>query len=252
MYPKLFGVIDMYPICWVIGFLCGYLFLELYFRRFKFDKGASITIELMGLASIAMGIVTGLLFENLYEFIDNPNAYHWSWNMTFFGGLIGGVLMFLALYYFYAKKKYGPFLKDVSIIAPSVIAICHAWGRVGCFFNGCCYGIETDSFLGVSFPGFEHPVLPINLWEAIFLFVLAAILFFIAYYKKTPYCFVVYMISYGVFRFLIEYLRGDNRGSFIPGISPSQFWAILLVAGGIAYLSFLLYKKFRPNEEKSE
>ncbi|MBP5209303.1 MAG: prolipoprotein diacylglyceryl transferase, partial [Clostridia bacterium] len=43
----------------------------------------------------------------------------------------------------------------------------------------------------------------------------------------------LYLVSYGVFRFFIEYLRGDYRGSFIAGISPSQFWSILMVAAGV-------------------
>ena len=51
------------------------------------------------------------------------------------------------------------------------------------------------------------------------------------------------MISYGVFRFLIEFLRGDHRGNLIPGISPSQFWAIIIFLGGIAYLVLLLLSK---------
>ena len=47
-------------------------------------------------------------------------------------------------------------------------------------------------------------------------------------------------MSYGVWRFLIEFLRNDHRGSFIPGLTPSQFWAIVLFLGGLAYLILIL------------
>ena len=52
--------------------------------------------------------------------------------------------------------------------------------------------------------------------------------------------FGVYSISYGVWRFIIEFFRDDNRGGFIPGLTPSQFWCIIMVILGIGY--FFLYK----------
>ena len=60
---------------------------------------------------------------------------------------------------------------------------------------------------------------------------------------------VIYLLSYGIFRFLIEFLRGDHRGIFIPGISPSQFWAILFFLGGVVYLILLLVQKKRAKEK---
>ena len=58
----------------------------------------------------------------------------------------------------------------------------------------------------------------------------------------------VYLISYGIWRFVIEYFRGDYRGSLIPGLSPSQFWSIVMVIGGVAI--FFLYKYFDPKLTK--
>ena len=53
------------------------------------------------------------------------------------------------------------------------------------------------------------------------------------------------MIAYGVFRFCIEFMRGDDRGANILGMSPSQFWSILLILGGVAVIFLIkyLYKK---------
>ena len=94
-------------------------------------------------------------------------------------------------------------------------------------------GKPTDSWMGVTFPGMSEKVYPTNLMEAIFLFILAGELIFLALKIDFEYNFVDYLISYGIFRFLIEYLRGDHRGSFVPGISPSQFWSLGLIAIGI-------------------
>ena len=60
----------------------------------------------------------------------------------------------------------------------------------------------------------------------------------------------LYLVSYGIWRFVIEYFRADYRGDFIPGLSPSQFWSILMVILGVVI--FFLYRKFDPifNKEK--
>ena len=81
--------------------------------------------------------------------------------MTFYGGLIGGVSAFLVLFYVHIKKK-NPNIKllDILIIAPAAVSVVHAFGRIGCFCAGCCYGIETDSWLGVQFPHLLNPRYP--------------------------------------------------------------------------------------------
>ena len=53
----------------------------------------------------------------------------------------------------------------------------------------------------------------------------------------------IYLIAYGIFRFSIEYLRADDRGQLVAGISPSQFWSICMILTGIA-LWILLDKMF--------
>jgi phosphatidylglycerol:prolipoprotein diacylglycerol transferase len=62
----------------------------------------------------------------------------------------------------------------------------------------------------------------------------------------------VYLIGYGIWRFLIEFVRGDieERGKFIPGLTPSQFWAILMVIGGIAF--FFIYRYFDKKIESKK
>ena len=47
------------------------------------------------------------------------------------------------------------------------------------------------------------------------------------------------MILYGIFRFVIEYFRDDDRGEFVPGMSPSQFWSVILVIGGAILIPIL-------------
>lgn len=53
-------------------------------------------------------------------------------------------------------------------------------------------------------------------------------------------------MAYGVWRFLLEFIRGDHRGSFVEFLSPSQFWSIVLFLAGIAYLVIILIRKKGP------
>lgn len=239
MFPYAFGWLDMYAVMIGIGIISCFVFLEIYYRKQKVRKLLISYFEILGTLAIGLGLLFAVLFQNLYDFIENPETYSWSWSMTFYGGLIGGVVLFLLGYFFVIRKKFGPQMRNLLTIAPACITIAHAFGRIGCFLSGCCYGIETDSPLGVLFPGHNHAVLPTNLFEAVFLFILSGTLLFLALKINFKYNMGVYLISYGIWRFIIEFFRDDHRGEFIPGLSPSQFWSIIMIVGGIAF--FFIY-----------
>lgn len=241
---------DIYPIFIVLGVFSSFVLLELYFRKKKVDKDITTSTELAVIAAAIVAIITSILFQNLYDFIENPKEYQWTWAMTFFGGIIGGVVTFVLEYFFWLRKKYGPYLGNVAVVAGMAIPLAHAIGRIGCVLDGCCYGKETDSIFGIQFHTTDTKVYPTNLYECLFLFLLAGILIYLAFRHQYRMTLQTYMISYGIFRFFIEYLRGDHRGSFIPGLTPSQFWALLLFLGGLVYLGITIYwnkqKKSQP------
>ncbi|MDR0426859.1 MAG: prolipoprotein diacylglyceryl transferase [Clostridiales bacterium] len=126
---------------------------------------------------------------------------------------------------------------EIAEIGACCILIAHALGRIGCFLGGCCYGIETDGVWGVQFPGHAHKVYPTNLFESGFLFIMFALTLAALLADKPKGCnLIAYALSYAVFRFLLEYIRGDERGAFIPGLTPSQFQSVLLFAVGVGLL----------------
>jgi phosphatidylglycerol:prolipoprotein diacylglycerol transferase len=99
---------------------------------------------------------------------------------------------------------------------------------------------------------------PIQLFEAIFLFALTAVLLVLFFKnngkKKFP-LLPTYAFFYGVWRFLIEFWRGDERGkTIVPFLSPSQLIAVLLIVASIAYFVtwFLQKKKRLSAAEKAE
>ncbi len=228
----------------IIGIVAALVLFEYFFRKVLKENGDNVFMVEIALAvSIGIGILGAYVFQNFYDFLQNPSSYQWEWKLTFFGGAIFGVAAFIAIYFLFIRKKYQKGLYDIFVIFPACIALGHAFGRVGCFMEGCCYGLESDAWYAMYFPSLGKSVIPTQLYEMIFLFLLATLLILLTFKKKDHTGLIVYSIGYGVWRFLIEFLRDDPRGQFIPGLTPSQFWALLLALFGVGYLAFTLIKK---------
>ena len=253
MYPDLFGISGFsMTFMIIIGAIAASILLFVYLHRKGVPSSSFLDLAIVIIVTVFMGIVFAILFENIYEAIKhavNNLEQKWTWGMTFYGGLFGGVITFLLMYRFYYLRHNEAILANIVIIAPSSISLGHAFGRIGCFLSGCCYGVETDVAHGVVFPGMDHAVVPTQIIEAVFLFILAGVLAVFAFKDSYPYNFVIYAVFYGVFRFIIEFFRGDERGQ-LAGLSPSQYWCIVLILGAIP-LYILLRKKMPRNNEDS-
>ncbi len=174
---------------------------------------------------------------------------------VFYGGLIGG-LVALILYCVVCKVDLKPYIS----VAAAVLPLGHAFGRVGCFFAGCCYGIPYDGWLSYTYTHADNPTegflgvprFPVQLLEACCLLILFGILLYIFFKKPNSYATTVgYIIGYGILRFCLEFLRGDKeRGGFL-GVSTSQWISILLVIALI--VAIIIYnKKFKKPVESAE
>lgn len=253
----IFGIFHMYGIMIAVGILACFWLLFYYGKKRNIESKFIDFVFYNGIASIAFGFFSAALFQATYNYIENPkNGFDLGGGITFIGGLIGGVITFLAVYAIF-RKKYKAKLLDILSFAPCCITIAHGFGRIGCFCAGCCYGLPTDSIFGVVFPNMEYlgKVHPTQLYEAVFLFLLCAVIFILVMKRDFKHGLSVYLISYGVFRFLIEYVRNDSRGGFIPGLSPSQFWSICMVVIGVGVIFLVNYlwklrNKERTNQEK--
>ena len=269
MYPdelfNIFGIsIDMYAICFIVGVIACLIFTIIAMKKSGYSASASDTIIIIGILAIILGLLFAVLFQSFYDFIANPsNGFKITGRMTFLGGLLGGVISFLGLYFLYVYvinprlKKTNFFKSDMNKgvwyllrIAPVSITLAHAFGRLGCMFAGCCHGHVTDEWYGIWNETLHAKAVPIQLYEAIFLFVISAVMIVLLFKFKFKYNMSLYLISYGVWRFVIEYFRADYRGDFIPGLSPSQFWSIVMVLLGIAI--FFVYRKFDSRFVKEE
>ncbi len=239
----------MYGLMIAVGILVGSLVLYVYGKKKKLDEAFLDFCFFDSIGAIFFGFGSAALFQALYNYIEDPSAgFSLGGGITFIGGLLGGVIFFIAVYFIFRKKLTERLIRLVPL-APCIILIDHAFGRVGCFFAGCCYGKQTDSIFGIKFPGMSHAVHPTQLYEAIFLFIMFALCSYLYLKKDFRHNMSLYLVSYGVFRFCIEFLRGDDRGEFIFGISPSQFWSIVMVAAGVGTYFLIEYLSRRAETE---
>ena len=163
---------------------------------------------------------------------------------VFSGGLIGG----LAAAAWYIRKHHMPPLRTFDAFAPG-LALGHAFGRIGCFAAGCCFGKPTDHFWGVTFTNplaAEITETPLNVKlqpTQLFEFAVELANFFILTWmlkrkKFDGQVFGAYLFLYGIARYFLEFLRGDpGRGEVFGGImTGTQLISIcLVIAGGFIW-----------------
>ena len=250
MYPyKIGGVITLYGICVAVGVLACFIVFWLLAKRDKLESKYVDFITVNGVVTAAVGFFCAALFQAIYSYIDDPSQGFdlFGNGLTFLGGFVGGAVTFVGLCVIF-HKKYQSKIIDICTSVPLGLLLGHAFGRLGCVFAGCCYGLPTDSPIGMHFVGVEGKVIPTNLIEALGLFVLFVGILVFYLKKQNPYGLPIYLIGYGILRFVIEFWRGDERGGFVPGMSPSQFWSLLMVLVGIP-LIFILKKAYDKRVE---
>ena len=160
----------------------------------------------------------------------------WIGGMVFYGGLLGAVIAAKM----YCKSVKIDFSLYADIFAPA-IPLFHAFGRLGCFLGGCCYGIEST--WGVVYHSELNPDangvtrLPIQLIEAGLNLLLMAVLILMSRKKfKKGTLLGVYFFAYAVIRFVDEFYRGDLIRGHLFGLSTSQWISIGVFVLGIVMI----------------
>lgn len=191
---------------------------------------------------IIIGAVLGarLLYVVSYwdkEFAGQPltHIFNMRSGLVYYGGLIGASLATML----YARKTHLPLWRLADVIAPS-IPLGHAFGRVGCFMTGCCYGRACDLPWAVHFPP-EHwthgiGVHPVQLYESALNLVFYALLAWI--FKRRKFdgqIFALYLVGYAIIRAFTESFRGDYTQHYLGGLlTPGQAVGIFIFGLGVA------------------
>ena len=205
-------------------------------KKHGLKEEAVIDIAIYGLIIGFLGAKLLYVIVEWEAFLKNPMSVLGTEGFVVYGGISAGVIAAIV----YCRIKKLKFLEYFDLLSAS-IALAQGFGRIGCFWAGCCYGRETDSCLGVVFPaGSIAPagvkVLPTQLFSSAGDFAIMA--FLLWHYKRRKYVGdtgFLYMLLYGIGRFFIEMLRNDNRGA-VGALSTSQFISIFIVTAALLLL----------------
>lgn len=285
---QIFGVsFPAYFVLLVTGFLFATTIGAMWAR--KVGEDPDVIIDL-GLAMILTGVLGGRIHHVLFDgfFMDyvhlctNPSLVSWkitaaecasptyggvwdtaagvchptrvdcfAWAKFWAGGLAyyGGFIASAATAFFLLRRDRFPFWKAADM-AGCVVPLGLAFGRMGCLLAGCCFGVQTDGPLGLSFPGRSpasewqfkhgqlanvlspsHAVYPTQIFESAASLAIAAFCLLYVHQRKRydGQVLLVFVALYGFARFLLEYIRSDDRGG-IFGLSTSQWIGVGLIA----------------------
>ncbi len=260
MHPILFKIgsfeLASYGLMTALAYMAAAWYLYKRLSYIKLDKDTFWNIIFIAFVSALVGA------KLLYIIVSWPEmgatfaqrityaVQNFRYGFVFFGGAVTAICALI----YYLKRKKLPILKTADFLIVA-LPIGHAIGRIGCFLAGCCFGKPTDMPWGVAFTD-PHSLVaqqylgvhlhPTQLYEV----AANLILFFIlqAYYKKphkNGAVLAAYLIGYSVIRFGIEFFRGDFRGEYVLGLSPSQLIAVLTIALTLFVMRFL--KKDTPH-----
>lgn len=149
---------------------------------------------------------------------------------VYYGGIYGAIFGVI----FVSKLLNLGRLQLMNFSAP-LFALFHAFGRVGCFLGGCCYGIPYKYGVAMAdTPDIKR--FPVQLLESLVEFLICGFLLYCEKKKNNLNLMKRYLIIYAIARFGMEFLRGDDlRGIWIAGLSTSQIIALLTVVGCIIH-----------------
>lgn len=216
--------------------------------------------EVMDLAFYA--ILGGILGARIWEVMFSWDYYSnnlleipaiWNGGISVQGSILGGLLAVI----WYCRKYKVPLLPMVDTLAPGVL-VGQAIGRLGCFLNGCCYGIPHEH-LGVIYPlGTDayyafgsQPLFPAVLFEATWDLVVLLLLLLV-YNRKPFHGFIAlsYFILYSIGRFTLEFWRGDSLRT-VMDLKAAQVSSVVTIIVALVLMFYLNNRQHRlDNSQK--
>ena len=252
MYPKLLHIfgpvwIHSYGVMIAVGFLVFIYFLSKNSKRIQLISNEDFLNSLF--IGLSAGIIGGRLIFVLYEwelFADNfwQIFYPWIGGFGIMGSILG-VLLVVPPYLKFKKVKVLPFLDVIAIYA----GLLEGFGRIGCFFAGCCYGAQVGINACCSVV-FKNPdgLAPLNIalhptqiYSSLLSFLVFLIIYFRAKYfsyKNGELIFSFLFLS-SLSRFCVDFLRGDR--DFLSGFDLFSYYQIVALSISAVSLLALIY-----------
>jgi phosphatidylglycerol:prolipoprotein diacylglycerol transferase len=223
------------PIYWygifvALGFLAAVVHWNLLARRKGMPDGIGSDLGFIVMIGGIVGARIAYVLANFTYYRAHPLEIIRvdQGGLVFYGGflLAAGVVIAMA-----RLRRLA--LWPLADFAVSALPLGHAFGRTGCFLNGCCYGAPTELPWAVyQADALRHPV---QLYETFVNLALYTALHLMLRRPLQPgRVLQVYLLGYGAWRFAVEFLRGDARLAAAGGLDAAQLVSLVLIASGLA------------------
>ncbi|UCG44153.1 MAG: prolipoprotein diacylglyceryl transferase [candidate division WOR-3 bacterium] len=255
MFPtilKIGGIhIYSYGLMLFISFVVGIWLVERRAKKFGVEPKVITDLALWILLAVVVGSRLFYVAFHWSEFRDDLIGIFAFWRgglagLMFYGGFLGAIIAGLV----FVKVRKLPVLKLLDAVTPAIM-LGEGFTRVGCFLNGCCFGKETSSFLGVSFPlsspagatSGGQAIHPTQLYSSAAGFILFGLALLLERRRlKDGVLFASMLILYSLFRFGIDFVRYYENASNYWG---NQVVALGLTAAGVVLL--ILFQRRRQD-----
>jgi phosphatidylglycerol:prolipoprotein diacylglycerol transferase len=251
MHPILFDLgpatIYTYGVLLAAAYLLGLKLAMVRADRRGLDQARVLDLGIYIIISALVGAKLLLVITDFRTYISDPSELI---SLARSGGVFyGGLILAVTVALVYIRKVGLPLWTTTDVFAPG-IALGHVVGRFGCLFAGCCFGKPTTLPWGITFTDpfaatnvgtpLGVALHPTQIYEAGAEALILAVLLMTerkgrGFAGRT---FWLYMLLYAISRFVIEFYRGDERGT-VGMFSTSQFISILLAPLAIAMLVYL-------------
>lgn len=238
------------------GALAGFIYTAFQAKK-QYDTKIE-TIQMLIILIIIASVVGGkffIIFENPKLYLTRPAELFKDFNNGFV--FYGSLLFAIPTMILYFRKHNLPVLGMLDIMAGTT-CIVHAFGRLGCFMAGCCYGTPHDGIFSVTFTDakcvaepLNTPLHPTQLYSSLSIFTILLIILFVKSRKQFDgQLFMLYLMLYAIARSVLEIFRGDlQRGFLVDGvISNSQFISLIVFITAL-FIYVRLAKASRRNAD---
>jgi len=211
-----------------LGFLASIILACFLARKISIKPENILDVAMFVFIGAIIGARTFYVIFFWYE-IRNPWEAFMIWNggLIFYGGLVFGLLGLI-----WACKIFKISVMDMLDIATPATFLGYAIGRIGCFLNGCCYGVKCSLPWAVEFPHLLELRHPTQIYASISGFIIMGILLFLFYRRKFQgQIFALGIIFYPSYRFLIDFIRDNTR--YLFGLTNAQIGSIFIIIFGL-------------------
>ncbi|MDO4616022.1 MAG: prolipoprotein diacylglyceryl transferase [Lachnospiraceae bacterium] len=245
-----------YGVMIAIGIIAAYLMIESRAKKRGLDYDSVFGLVICSVLFGFAGAKLLYLITILPEVLEDPGniLLHLSGGWVVMGGILAGILGA----YLYCRRKNLPHWAFFDL-ALAGVALAQGFGRIGCFFAGCCYGIPTDSIIGITFTHSHYgpngvKMIPTQLISSGLDFLLCAFLVWYSNKKQKNSGEVtgLYLICYSIGRFVLEFFRGDAARGSVGVLSTSQFIGLFTLTAGIVILGLRRNKKTLEEAEMEQ